>query len=1569
MDSAFAKAVADFDISHGADLYSASRCNILVGNLRRWNEQILATIFEAPLCNLQNWNGNVPEEVATDKDVIFTCPSTIFDEIFSQNRVLLYDVELQAQRDSTPSNALYVEIKERSIIIPWGTVTTNFWMLDLCCGGYGGWQYGFRNLEKHGLPFHYCIGIDHDLPMCTMHAVNHHTTLVPNETLPADFFLKNRMHSTINATISSIGWKQAVATIRPDRWFFSFPCQSWSTSASAKGFGDGNGQVFIQGMLWARVYRPKTIGLENVKGFPNHRQFPLAMELIKHCGFRIVHQGVYDAADRIPSRRVRWLALLERIEEPPHQISWQSWGDANKSSPMTWNAWFPTTEGEFKDFTLPPDHRALYMDPDLLPNGAPNFAKSNMHRYRVPQICMKTPVFMATYGEHHCLPEDFLRSKGLHGFFAAEHLSFRWYQPAEIALLHMQLNDMILLAPKSISWRALGNSIIMHHATLMIGNLLSYEFPTGTPFKLDEVMTQIESNRLRATETTLIKDEFAWYLGSAQGVQQKQRQLHFLANAMGWEGDPKAQWKKGVFFHPALGCLSLLHSTTLDHEHDMQISPTLPYVIETEIHESKEDANQEVTWDPYLENDLDMKDAKLDSRKQCTVSIAMDAEPFTYGELLVHQDIKMGTLMQIWGTRFIPPILDERNDDERFHEYDQKIQETDLIPYVDANCQLRGLIIDESHILLVDQIEVGKYEDYIDLRTIALEIPYECTWKQMIQEHPYLSDYPYDDCGLIAEHFKPDEHVRIFKQPNKTSPLPMAGKLLKAMDEVRVEYRMLPRADNIVITMHGSKSQLQDILHFWNHACNDEWLAKHHRKIYIQVIDDSQIRLIFAPTGTGFATPSHLLPRALALQLFRTACVSLEQSDGNITVILKIDGRHFAEICIRDDFSFAPVLLCLKHSFVLQSHGFTPSIVAAGRRIADAMTGKDLPTKLINNCQAIVGHITMPVFGGAGNQKEHKQNVMAGLATMCLNAGIQLSEVPSAVQTITTQIGIPRLTHLIYMEDSEVKVEHFLQFCHECDIKIPKTKVQVMNRQNKVQKTSQDRQHKAMRNLDVSQYSLQFGFFTDSTGTPVNIHASFSPCNAGVTMMSPSDAEKWLKQHTVLMPEPIAIFVVGDIELETCNRITKLVAPAINQDGQHVLIGGYLVQMGEQLITTATQDEHIQTRDVQLCAFTMWKDDFSQDEWKQVTSSPVRFAKHLLEPDGMQHCIRTPYGRAFRKGDKPCAPDESLSVQFHSEVWVQDLRKVLRRSGFNRLFITPKENGGKPTNKWKPIWTDIPKPVLEAKFVAHPATAGFIRGKKSTGIRVEISAFEEMWAKIKPDVPVPQQIPEGKLWKVQPMPFGVDKDIVNEWAANVKWEAHAIRPLGPKAWILSSAKAPPEGILSFNDHPLLVRPLKPKHSETSMGLVAGPKSQGKIEQSTSSTKNPLIFRTGDPFLDPWHSYQKKEETQSAGPTSQYFQHHDKRLDDLEKHVEQLREASSQTRNENNQRFASLEDKIVQQNTDTKNAFTSLRADFETTLTQAMQRQDSQIASSMDEIKNLLLRRDKRKATEAEDMDD
>ncbi len=51
-----------------------------------------------------------------------------------------------------------------------------------------------------------------------------------------------------------------------------------------------------------------------------------AMKLIQWAGYKILHQAVYDAADHLPVRRPRYLAMLARMEDTIHEHCWITWG-------------------------------------------------------------------------------------------------------------------------------------------------------------------------------------------------------------------------------------------------------------------------------------------------------------------------------------------------------------------------------------------------------------------------------------------------------------------------------------------------------------------------------------------------------------------------------------------------------------------------------------------------------------------------------------------------------------------------------------------------------------------------------------------------------------------------------------------------------------------------------------------------------------------------------------------------------------------------------------------------------------------------------------------------------------------------------------------------------------------------------------------------------------------------------------------------------------------------------------------------------------------------------------------
>jgi hypothetical protein len=103
-----------------------------------------------------------------------------------------------------------------------------------------------------------------------------------------------------------------------------------------------------------------------------------------------------------------------------------------------------------------------------------------------------------------------------------------------------------------------------------------------------------------------------------------------------------------------------------------------------------------------------------------------------------------------------------------------------------------------------------------------------------------------------------------------------------------------------------------------------------------------------------------------------------------------------------------------------------------------------------------------------------------------------------------------------------------------------------------------------------------------------------------------------------------------------------------------------------------------------------------------------------------------------------------------------------------------------------------------------------------------------LWAQFFPDQEVPAPVPKGDPWKLQPLPLGVDRLMLQEWSKAVEWPIHPVRPIGSRAWLVTASEAPPKDIMYYNSEPLIIRKLPAKSPQKAVGLVAGPVSKKPI---------------------------------------------------------------------------------------------------------------------------------------------
>ena len=938
----------DYEILSGASIYDRKGC-ILINDIQIFDdERFWGKICESPFGNLRHLDQTSFQGYKhTGQEVLVDVTPPLLEQLLQTTTVLLFDYELTAGRGDFPTHALHMRSTANSFVVPWNCKQQGTpWMIDLFAGGYGGWSYAMKFLTEElqtysmlpGYEQHHIIAIEQDTPAAASHAHNHDMILLPDEQLPHNWFCRNPTSTVINAPIQSPRWKQSVAILSADLWTISHPCQSWTNAAHAKGFEDTNGLAFATAIGLIRIYRPKHVALENVKHFQDHCQFPLVQSLIRWAGYRVLHQGVFDASQQLPVKRPRYLAILQRVEDYDDHFQWHSWQTIPNITPNIWDAWTPTNTAEFRQFTLAPEAQTMYLNPKLLPIGFIDQYQQDMMKFRIPPTNQKLPVFMAAYGSHHHLPFQLLKEKGMHGFFTKENGSIRWFKPEEILMLHSHPFSCTLLKPAELSWKFLGNSIVIHHSILALTNILGHKQGNSNEKDLHTIYQTLDSRRLRATTSMQFSDEFAWYVGQKHQIQLQQQRIRFLAQEMHWMGNSNPTWPGGVFFHPTHGLQKI-------GESDIPIpSPPIPLTIE--------DSSENEDMCPIASNHA------------CEVIIA--ASPGTYGLLKIDELWQWDDLFDLWGEKFQPYT-------------------TDGYSLTSQNIPSKALLMSTTSDVTIAKPETDRFCVLWDDDQESHCIPFVngLKWKDAQRDHPQLTDFLYDDFGKIPSNMTIQNSFKVCVEPILVQPFPDLQEFVPSFVTVDTLVITPVNTDILVVVFTGPADDLIRVLTFWHYALNDHWLQHHSRQLCFQVETSTKARLIFRPEGCTFATPIAILQRSIQAQLLKTVFASYHSDEVSNSIQMQFEHRRLCEISLLRDQTFADFYPLCQHMTLFSNQGNTPAILVEMKRVGDTTTIGELMDQYGQRFSCIIGQT---LIGGA-NKQEHKQSIQAALASVLIEQG------------------------------------------------------------------------------------------------------------------------------------------------------------------------------------------------------------------------------------------------------------------------------------------------------------------------------------------------------------------------------------------------------------------------------------------------------------------------------------------------------------------------------------------------------------------------------------------------------
>lgn len=1185
------------------------------------------------------------------------------------------------------------------------------------------------------------------------------------------------------------------------------------------------------------------------------------------------------------------------------------------------------------------EEASIYMDVKYLPNGgSQKVTREDVLRYRIPGLDKPQHTIMAQYGNQHCLPDILLQGKGLMGFFVRTFNGFRFWSPIEILMMHLQVAPTILLKLSKLSWFLLGNSICLPHVLLLQTNALRILFGEDRVESPHEALTRAIKTRLKASQAQTQEDQFAWYIAHTKWeVTDAKAFLEFFLAALQWKGDANSVFPAGAWFHPSKGLIVQSQDRIqIERLTELDITPTLPFRITTDI--------------------------------------MLHAVPGEYGIITLMNPMTWGDILHIWNFKFAPVVSDE------------KLQMHQLINQDFDEVHKYLLVWDkDSHLSSNFQKTEGKSVIlYYDQDRLLIHKPINDTWWK-IREEGMLRGLDYDSKGVVTPSEAFNRAVLLKKKDDNQITLPFVVNG-ENLTKLNIETLIPEGTDILLFAATGDPFAIDMMIMLWTHLFDAQWLHPRGRAMNIQLIDSKNIRILFRPHLPTTALPISFLKEEIQMRIIRSFLASSRvKIIAPPNLIFKYDGKVIARGCYAPDFSFDSLRQYAQHALVSRCFGDSPSIIALGKRIGDGVTLKDLQEQrnslMPNKDGPILVILNDPIFGGgkAPTSKQDFQQVLhAGIANLLLEYGLTLPMASKAVETLMESVGQQRIHHMLHQQTPTQRYSTFETLCYENKIVLPKQGPRKSKHAAKFARNFQNDQIHANKQLPVEQYTLKDGFFLTAEGQTLPVLSQFSSFASGICLMNSEQAEQRISQGKVLNPDELGLFILGNINVPVSLDHKLMQAPAVDPQGRSVLLEGTLVQLGEKHVQTpADEKETIPTKDIYVASVTLLKNEWEPDLWNQLCEAPVRTVKHLLALEGHAAIMGKPWARTFKDGNLKVPIELATMIQFFAEFDASKFTSLLQRSGFNHIYIGPKNESGAPHEKWKVIWVTGNIEQIEAQAASLSGAAGLVRGKKSLGIRVESSAFEQVWKILKPNAELPDTRNTSMMFKIQPLPHGIDKVALQKWSEDIKWDIKPIRPIGARTWLLGSNTNPPT-VLIFNGQPLIAESVQPRVKALGGAIVAGPRynpsGKGEKPSEEKGQRGRDVFRTGEPFSDPWSSYTgnkiasdipkpsvsakaPKPSDLTSGPIGTQFQQQESRIQAVEQALHQLQGSQQKYQETTDGKFSALEAQINQQNHDQIQAITTLQESqrqMHDSLSQALQKQDSRISNAFDDLRQLFL---------------
>lgn len=1463
--------------------------------------------------------GVLPVEVQWKNDLI-TIPK--------EGKCLLWDVAEQF-----PTTTAHWTFDEASKLFPLqdqfdGPIR----IVEMFSGGHGGWAYGAKFLrtrqcfeQTNGIQI---MAVDHDWFAVANYATTHGAIMIDGtKPIPLDIMSTGR-DVAICADINGDHWQQVASCWRPDICTISAPCIPWSTAGRESGLASELGRLLAEAIVICKRIRPKLVAIEQVPGFFSHEHAKHIINQLKASGYSLIFSQVVDANSYGCTSRRRWLCIAclnnDQAVAPKLMTLWR---EKTPSTPQDMDSIVAWNHHELELLRIPQKALDLGMKAELLPpsmrmqntpSGQATLAK------RCADGLSPLQTFMAMYGSQHEIDQTKMKQKGyLAHFYRPTNEEPRFWHPLEIALHHVIWECAFVGPPNDKSWKFKGNQIAMPHALYVLANCMN-QLKKSPKVDVDDIMQDMWNSRLRASVDRIIRLQHGCAIVDSNSPTafrfEGQFEQHFEALqqrcSLGCFEGGKA-WEATIGMFDIDDCHKIFMETqNVDHLSVI----TVPSINEDHARDTQAFAC--------------MQRAKIstqDGSFSCWFENTMPTDQ----------------IINVWTTQMTLQILEENQC--AFGSVVELKYENPIIPNNHEGVE---------PILFIQDATMNLYENPKD-QDMKSTIEKWSIHKEVFDQFGPIKSNQTSFPKMMCVCFDTSQALEPDTQGTHI-PLDAATVMAAMWQSESVEFSGI-QDFSFGIEGTGDRPVCQALAKFWSNVLPPSELQE-YGYVVSEEVSSSKYRVVFSAVTTTNPMPRKHIWIRLVVQATRFIFASLHDDNG-IMIKIKWIYRSLWIGKLPQDMTADQIinLLTVLLKPVLQDA--IPRLVHAGKRCHGDFRVADMTPK--GEEQIVTCHV-VPSLQGGGGKESNKTQAKNSIAATLLENGFDLHWVSETTEKIISAAGLKKASQTAQLPGGQHRIDQVLALCKECGIAIPATQQQKSQRM--VAHVANQKARKGdIEHLNPSNYVIEPGFLQNADGTDALQISQVRSMATGICIMTPNEATPWLRENQTISKDELGIFILGHLNQSTDLPNIEVHVPCRNQTGQQVILAGTLVQLGAKKLQVSTKMNHDMTlKNCQTVALTVWKEDWTESDWLLFIKSTGPTFRKFLGAKGSEESIIGIWGRSLRHQNKPADARFASSIQVHCTVPDDALQALLVKSGFCKIYATPKNDIGKFDERWRIIW--VPGDLAHVTGIAAKTNAcsGLIRGKAGYGLRFAKDHFEAAWRVINPSEVAPVQIGGEHLFKIEPLPYGCTSSILQEWAKKQNWEVKPVKAIGPKTWILAAADHPPPGVLLFNGNPIITHFIVPKNGPKSKVIVAGPRP--KLSDTQSSQPSPFVPNPGN-ASDPWAQYFQQKGVAVGptrapdGPIETQFKQQETRLATLEKSLQDMQEAQKQQATETKANFEKAEQRDKETKEYVVQALETTKRDIQQSVETALVKQASTLNNSLDELKALFKMQNKRARSE------